>query len=398
LDHSSASTAPGAQIYPRYRRWLPLWAAVAAVNLAIGAALTRDPQRASDLDTVRRWTARWLFDGVNLYASPLSGTDYPPNAIVGLSPIALLPDAALVPIWAGFNLLLAIAAPILAARLVRPAVASRDAAVLAILFLGWSGSKSLLQFTLLTLVLGLAGMTLADRRPRWSGLCLGLAMMKPQIGLPFVLWAVFARRWKAAIACGVVVAAASLIFCVRAGADPLHVATRYLQILRVYYAAAGSMIGISQVGPLVGRVVHGQASGWITAVLSMTLLAALCAEARAARSRQDLLWAVPALAAIWSLLTFYHLTYGFVLLLPAAALVLLADPLPADRLRQAVLWSTQVALVVDVPGLWRRFGPEPSGTVTAAVLQDWYRLGLLALFAAVWVLHRRVSARPAITV
>jgi hypothetical protein len=375
---------------------MPLWTIVAAVNLAIGVALCADPARAGDLETIRRWTGAWLFHGVDLYGPLSSGTDYPPHAILALSPLALLPAAAAVPIWAGLNLLLAIAAPFLAARIARPDASRADAVVLTILFLGWSGSKSLLQFTLLTLVLGLASIRLAERRPVVSGFCLGLAMMKPQIGLPFLLWAAFARRGKVVLVSLAVITAGSLAWCARAGANPVHVAIRYLEILHVYYASPGSMVGISQAGPLIQRVAPANTAGTVAALLSLLLLGVCCLEARRAQGTPFLLFVVPGMACIWSLTTFYHLTYGFVLLLPLAAALLLSDPPTEAGLRQAVFWGMQVALVVDVPGLWRRFSPARLRTpLTEAVFQDWYRIVLLALFALVWVVQRRLVRRMA---
>jgi hypothetical protein len=380
---------------------MPLWALVAAVNLALGLALAANPDRQSDLETVRRWTHAWLFDGVDLYAPLTSGTDYPPHAILFLSPLALLPGAAAAPLWMALNLLLAVLAPVLAARIARPGVARADTVCLAILFLGWSGTKALLQFTLLTLVLGLAAMRLAERRPGWSAVCLGLALMKPQIGLPFLLWAGFSRHTRVAVGSLIVVAAGSVAWCVRASADPFHVARRYLEILQVYYAGRGSMVGVSQAGPLIHRLAPDAAASVATGLLSAALLGIVCAAALRARRGPGLPFAVPAMACIWSLTTFYHLTYGFVLLLPLAALLLLADAIePAGwRLPVVTFWAMQVLLVVDAPGLWRRFGPVTWRTpLTEAVFQDWYRLALIGLFAAAWAIQRRIRRPAAITV
>jgi hypothetical protein len=59
----------------------------------------------------------------------------------------------------------------------------------------------------------------------------------------------------------------------------------------------------------------------------------------------------------------------------------------------------QVLLVVDAPGLWRRFGPVTWRTpLTEAVFQDWYRLALIGLFAAAWAIQRRIRRPAAITV
>jgi alpha-1,2-mannosyltransferase len=391
---------PPARICARYRRWLPFLTVIAILNIGIGIALVDEPGRASDFETVRRWTSDWLFDGRDLYGSPDSGTDYPPHAILALSPISLLPSPVAVPAWAAFNLLLLIVAPFLAARIVRPQGVWTDGACLAICFLGWSGSKTLLQFTLLTLVFGLAAMVLARRRPWWSGACLGLALMKPQIGVPFLLWVLLTRRWKVAIAAALMVSAGSLLWCARAGADPLHVAIRYLQILMVYYGGEGGMVGVSQAGPLLARLLPGGAAATISISVSIGLLGVICVEGwRVGRNGDPVMYPAPAMAAVWSLLTFYHLTYGFVLLLPAAAALLLADDDRTATARNRLFWLMQAALVVDVPGLWRRAGQDGAAIwpPAEALLTDFYRVVLLLVFGTLWVLHCRTAGQKPIS-
>ena len=71
---------------------LVLLAAAACVNLGAGVVLAlRDPRRASDLWTMYDWCRAWLIDGRSLYIGPEASADSPPNAIVLLSPLALVP-------------------------------------------------------------------------------------------------------------------------------------------------------------------------------------------------------------------------------------------------------------------------------------------------------------------
>lgn len=74
-----------------------IWAALATLNLAAGVVIASWPARQADLDTMRRWTRAWLLDGRNIYAVDQRWPEYPPHAIVALSPIALLPDRWIVP-------------------------------------------------------------------------------------------------------------------------------------------------------------------------------------------------------------------------------------------------------------------------------------------------------------
>jgi len=58
-------------------RRLPLAILVlgAAINIAAGVALLRQPVRARDLQTVRTWAGQWLIDGENIYAPSTSRVD-----------------------------------------------------------------------------------------------------------------------------------------------------------------------------------------------------------------------------------------------------------------------------------------------------------------------------------
>jgi len=105
-------------------RWF-LLAAFAALNLALGLVMFKSV----DFHTMHGWTSDWLWHGVNLYAGE-SYTDYPPDAIVTLAPIALLPLTPSAWLWAIGNIALAIAAPIVAAKAVREDARAADIAPL----------------------------------------------------------------------------------------------------------------------------------------------------------------------------------------------------------------------------------------------------------------------------
>lgn len=370
-------------------RWL--WAVPAAANIAVGVALATHPDRWTDVETIRRWTGQWLFAGTDLYADLRSGTDYPPHAIVLLSPLALVPGALVAPVWSCVNLALMAAAGYLAARLVRPQASSSDALYLTLLFLCWSGTKTLVQFSLLTLVCGVAAVVFAQRRPVLAGLSLGLSLMKPQIAFPFALWMLFARRSKVVAIAAAFVACGVAIFCIRADASPLDVVVRYTEILRAYYAGGSAMYGVSQLRPLLAFLGIARVD-LVTAIASTALLAFICAEAFNARDdRSQLAHATLGLGAVWSLLTFYHLTYGFVLLLPLGALLLLDDQHAQPKARLALFWAMQCALMIDVPAIWRRTPPSIAENSASGWPAHVDEMMMMCLFVALAVMmkHRR---------
>ena len=142
------------------------FAVAAVVNLAAGVALAlRDPRRASDLWTMADWCRAWLIDGASLYSAADAATDYPPNAIVLLSPLALVPPRWLVPLWTAGAVALAPVLPWLVLRCASRRRRPLALAVPALLYLCWAAPRTLLQFSVLSLTLAFAAILLVDSSP-----------------------------------------------------------------------------------------------------------------------------------------------------------------------------------------------------------------------------------------
>jgi len=332
---------------------------MAVLNLSAGLVITTWPERRLDLEKMGRWGRHWLVEGSNIYATSEDEHDYPPHAVIALSPLSLLPEAAAVRLWASINLALAVLASYLAVRIVRPKAAWGTIALPVLMFLCWGGFRTLLQFSLVTLVFGLLAMSLADRRPWMSGVCMGLALMKPQMAAPFFLWALFTRRLRIAGVGAIVVIAGVLLFCLRAGANPIAVVQQYADTLPMHYRADQDliMVGLAQLRPLIALAIPDPGIVNAAAVaIAVGLLACIGLLGFSEGKRPGVLMiSAPPLVAVWSLLTFYHLTYGFVLLLPVATLLLFENDPRTRAFRRAVFWTLQLALMVDVPGMWPRF-------------------------------------------
>ena len=106
--------------------------------------------------------------------------DYPPNAIVWLSPLALISGAAAVYLWAAVTLLATPAFAWIVVNVVAPRARMMDAAVSGLLFMAWGGVRMLLQFTRLSILLAFSAVWWADSRPLLSGLLLGIALINPR--------------------------------------------------------------------------------------------------------------------------------------------------------------------------------------------------------------------------
>ena len=374
------------------------WGVLALLNLSSGVVIASWPERQSDLESMRGWVQQWLIDGTNLYAAAGTLTDYPPHAIVALTPLAVLPAEWIAPVWATFNLALAVLAPYLALRIARPGWAFRTLLLPLLMFLCWGGSRTLLQFSLLALVSGLLGMKLADRRPGWSGICLGLALMKPQIAAPFLLWAVFTRRLQTVVVALIVVATGLVMFCAFAHAGPLDVLRGYTRILGALYLLDEDlrMVGLAQLRPLILLAVPDidLASAVAIALAIGMLMVVVIVAARERTRPAEISISAPPLAAVWSLLTFYHLTYGFLLLLPVATLLIFTNDAATRPLRRTVFWIMQAALMFDIPGMWPRIAgvivpDQPAPLAALAGHTD--RLLMAGLFACLVVIWRKTD-------
>ncbi len=337
------------------RGFIQLWAALALLNMAAGIVLVMQPDRWSDLDSVMRWGRAWLVDGTNVYAVPNTLVDYPPHAVVLLSPLGVLPFAVALPFWVTANLAFVFLAPYFAARFFQPHAPFRTLLLPILMFASWWGAHTFVQFSLLALALSMAALMRADPSPAVSGVCLGLALMKPQVSLPVFLWTLFTRRWKiAAIALGVV-AGGTALFCGRAHANPAEVARLYLSILATYHTGNAILTGASELRPLIHLYVSDLSRlDAIAATVALGLLGGISvAGFQEGLVHRRLLYAAPPLVACWSLLTFYHLSYGFVVLLPVLMLLVFDDG-NRTRVRNTVFWLLQIGMMLDAPGIARR--------------------------------------------
>jgi hypothetical protein len=333
------------------------WAALAALNLAAGVFISSQTHRMSDLENMMRWGHAWLVEGHNVYEIDEWLVAYPPNGVVALSPLGLLPLGVAHPFWISLSIVLAILAPYLAARFFRPHDPFRVVALPVLMFLCWGGVRTLAQFSLIALAFSMAAMVLADRKGMMSGLCLGLALLKPQVAVPVFLWSVFTRRWTLVVTALLVAGSLFAAFCVRADANPIRVTARYIEILAAYHTGDAILAGISELRPLIGRLVSDVSDvDAMASSIALALLAGICVTGfQEGAVRKHVLYAAPPLVACWSLMTFYHLTYGFVILLPVMMLLALNDT-RRSTLRQGLFWLLQLGMMFDIPGLSRRAG------------------------------------------
>ena len=371
-------------------RMLVFWAALATVNLAAGFVVSSQSTRLHDLEFMMRLGQDWLVEGVNVYESGgWESVDYPPNAVVLLSPLTLPPAGMAHPLWLLLSTAMAIVAPYCAARFFRPHDPFRVIALPILMFLSWGGVRTLTQFTLVALALSMAALVVSRRRPIGAGAWLGLAMMKPQVAVPVFLWALFTRRWSVVLTSVAVVAGLIAVFCLRSSADPTSVASRYIEILAVRHTGEAIIAGLSELRPLIHQLSQDVSDvDAIANSIALGLFGGICvAGFQEGANRKHVMYAAPPLVACWSLMTFYHLTYGFVILLPVMMLLALNDA-RRSPLRQTLFWMLQLGMMFDVPGIARRAGLAET-VLFANVLAHADRVLIVTLFVGLVVLAWR---------
>ena len=260
------------------RLGLVLLAVAACINVAAGVTLAlRDPNRASDLWTMYGWCRAWLVGGQSLYAAADAATDYPPNAIVLLSPLALVPQRWVVPLWTIGAVALTPVLPWLVVR-----CASRDRGPLALsvpvlLYLCWAAPRTLLQFSLLSMTLACVALCVADAHQFAAGVALGLALFKPHIAGPIALWMLVTARFRPLIAAAIVVVLGAAVYDARLGESPATTAAGWWKVIGSTYAGSDGLVGHTSIRAWAQMAAHDPviaATLWIAA--SVLLLVVLC--------------------------------------------------------------------------------------------------------------------------
>ncbi len=333
------------------RWWLPL-AALASVTLAAGVWLSLQPDRTLDLEHLGLWARAWG-SGVNSYAPPDSVVDYPPWALVVLWPLSFVPATWQAAVWVAVNVGLVAA---VVSRLARRAIEPGEIQVrLALLLTAAACFRTLNQFSLLSYALALYGAS--ARSPVGGGMLLGLSLIKPQIGGVVVAWEVLRGRWRAPLAALAVPCVLTAAYAARVHASVWQVVGQDAAALARVHGAADPLPGHTELRAwLVALHVSWAGRLEVSAVLAVLLmLPALWAAWRRSRWTPDAALELLALCGATSLLAVRHLSYDFVLLLPALV-AWRVWPFTAAAHRAVRTWmffGLAFLLLVEVPSLAR---------------------------------------------
>jgi hypothetical protein len=319
------------------------------------------------------WLAQQIAPGS---MEPFATWSYPPTMLLPLLPFGLLPAPIAMVLWmlGTFALLGLVLGRLFQDRWLVLAVVLSPAA--------WF-CFSFAQNGAFTAALLIAGLWMTDRRPVTAGICFGLLIIKPQLGilLPFALvagghWRVFVT---AAVVASGVVALTALLFGIDAWAGFLHrtMPAMTTQLLHDY--------GIPPQRAMPTMLVTLQGWGTGTSLAGFGQgLSALCAIAAVIwawrRPRADANWRNALTCAAVLLATPFGYVYDMIPAMLAVALVTRAGPCGGfswlERPTLAIVWAWPAVSV-----LWTyRFGLRP--------------IGGFALVALVCCLIGRIARKP----
>ena len=178
------------------------------------------------------------------------------------------------------------------------------------------------------------------------------------------------------------------VFCVWSESDPFFVLGRYAEILAMHHTGDAILAGISEFRPLICSVgcrhVRSGRDCRVDRVLACCRASASSAF-RKGRHTSECCMRRRRWSRCWSLMTFYHLTYGFVILLPVMMLLALNDTEPS-RLRRTLFWLLQLGMMFDIPGLSRRAGLAETALLherprRTPIARSWWRCSSASLFS-----------------
>jgi len=407
------ATRDAGSIVLRALRSRRLWFLIGITNVAAGVWIAS--HRSPDVWTVAHWCRDWLINGVSPYPGVEFRTNYPPYTLVLLSPLTIIPERMLGMTWGLISAALAVTVGWLGLT-ATTSVTDRDRQALVVsigFFLSWESVRvglGLGQFTLVALACGLGAVASRERITR--GVLLGLSMIKPQIGVAFLLWAMLEGAWASVVISALPIVVGTIVFAARLGQGPLRIAAAYSDVFLHQISGPGFREGTLELRPLIHDLVASTALADMihVAFVAGTLLFVVLAQRRMSAPNRSL-FLLP-LTCLWTLMSVYHAAYDLVLLWPATIALwnwqhraVVGDALqgvPSGRsedrpLQQrfsiAALSLLQLVLIVDIPGLWWKAAGRPAAPVFEgfgpAALQHFDRFLVVALFATIGALSIR---------
>lgn len=265
----------------------------------------------------------------------------------------------------------------------RPVALAGAAAPLALN--GIPPTMAAMQFSLICISLVLLQEELLERRRPWAaGLCWALAMLKPQIALPFALLFIWRQQWKGFVAGGGVLLGLSLVTTTWTGISPNLIAQNWMGGSRFDFTHG--RMPLLPFKHILSYQLDPTILQWSLIGMAVLILLALALQLQARAKRIDMV-NLTGFCSVLGALAFYHRDYDYVMLFPTLIALLRMSLLPQGR------WMPWISLLAMLNAflVWRPNNlslPLPMATVQAVV---W---GVTGLLLAGRLLHRDPAAAP----
>jgi glycosyl transferase family 87 len=187
------------------------------------------------------------------------------------------------------------------------------------------------QFSLIVLWSVLVAERIGEKRSWLSGILYALALIKPSLGLPFLLAPLIRRRWKSLAWTAVIEAVLLLAAAWFLRASPVSLISEWLSVGRYF------LIGLYTVQEIINDL-HLTAYGGNIAIPLAVVAGAVFLIYRSEANRTIAMLSV--IAAIWT----YHYPYDFVVLI--CVMAFLFTPLDHPSQWDVWQWSGLVAMVM----------------------------------------------------
>ena len=315
----------------RPRAACAIWSTFAGLSLAFAAWVATQPGRSRDFWEVRGWLDYWAFGRANPYDNFQVGIDYPPHALLLLTPLSWLPAHSATMWLAPITVALCVAAAWLSVTVTAELAGVRLARVqvwtLSCMVLSWGAIRTTIwlgQTMPVAFVLSLLSMRWALRRPALAGASLGLSTFKPNLAVGFVAALILLRRLRPFAAAIAVTGLCTIAFAATVRESPIDLTHAYLRKLAVMYGGVGYLrdwLGMrALLYEIGGSSVRVVVAYYVFLFASLALLAWLVARAKPTAAARAITFAA---ALLWALASFSHQRFNVVLLAPAFVLLLL---------------------------------------------------------------------------
>lgn len=351
-------------VHPDRQSWLAagVWSAVAAGSLGLAVWVALQPGHLGDLHEVRSWLAFFLTHAADPYAYFDRQLDYPPIALLVLSPLHFIPEHALAA-WflPGTVLVTGLAGWVfvgaIAERVYTTISTPQRAAFVALILSGSSmrGAIWLGQTVALAVLFGALALRWSRRRPFAAAFALALCSFKPHLAVGFGLAIVLTDGFDVILVAVAIVISASLLVAAAVNQSVLTILASYAHNLFAMYDGPEHIRGILSVRWVIEDIIGYY--GVATLLYAVTACASLVLIGVAARRAPDAAGRVQAAAAamLWPLLFLPSQLYNGLMAAPALWLLMWpeADLIRNERQRLAVVSAFVIFGVADVPRIAR---------------------------------------------